>query len=572
MKRVFIGIALLVLSVRVVADNKSGSGRFDLVEATIPSIQTAIKNNIITAEQLVEMYLARIAAYDGTETATHLNSYIHVNENAVREARQANQGRANGYQKRPLFGIPVILKDNVNTKKMPTTAGSVAFEGSVPQSDAFITRKLLEAGAIIIGKATMTEFANFLTNGMPAGYNSLAGYGFNPYDPRPDPRAALDNLGRPLNDGRPALTPGGSSSGPGIAVAANLAAVGIGTETSGSILSPGTANMLVGIKPTVGLISRDGIIPITADQDTAGPMTRTVRDAAIVLGVIAGFDPKDPATAACLTPGNCFSDYTQFLDADALAGARIAVPPFPANRAVVMNNAIATLTAQGATVVIVGLLAPQLPGCPSRPPAANFPPAPGCSTVLNYGFKRDLNQYIQDHVRNHFPVQSLSDVIAFNIAFGPGATKYDQDLAIFSEFFDVSPGSSDTLRYEADRAEDITRSRSAIAAVLNGPDTVEGTDDDFDALLFSGNSGAGTPAKAGYPSIVVPGGFFDNVVTPPFPAGFNALPGPAGVTFSGRAFSEPRLIGLAYAFEQATHHRVPPASTPPLATDVVIKP
>jgi amidase len=577
MKRVFIGIALLILSARVVADN-SASGRFDLVEATIPSIQAAIQNNIITAEQLVQMYLARIAAYDAKTTATHLNSYIHVNADAVREAREANQGRANGYQKRVLFGIPVILKDNVDTKKMPTTAGSVALDGSIPQSDAFVTRKLLDAGAIILGKATMTEFANFLTNGMPAGYSSLGGYGYNPYDPRPDPRTALDNLGRPFNDGRPALTPGGSSSGPGIAIAANLAAVGIGTETSGSILSPGTANMLVGIKPTVGLISRDGIIPITADQDTAGPLTRTVRDAAIVLGVIAGFDPNDPATEACLTPGNCFSDYTQFLDAHALAGARIAVPPFPASRAAVMNAAMATLTAQGATVMVVNALAAQLPGCPSRPPAANYPPATPappalrCSTVLNYGFKRDLNQYIQDHVRTHFPIQSLSDVVTFNAMFGPGATKYDQDLAIFSEFFDISPGSADTLRYQADRAEDIMRSRGAIAAVLNGPDTLPGTADDFDALLFSGNSGAGTPAKAGYPSIVVPGGFFDNVVDPPFPAGFNAKPGPAGVTFSGRAFSEPRLIALAYAFEQATHHRVPPTSTPPLATDVVIKP
>ena len=525
------------------------------------------------------MYLARIAAYDAKTTATHLNSYMHVNADAVREAREANKGRANGYQKRPLFGIPVILKDNIDTKKMPTTAGSVAFAGSIPQSDAFVTKKLLDAGAIIIGKATMTEFANFLTNGMPAGYSSLGGYGFNPYDPRPDPRPDLDNLGRPFNDGRPVLTPGGSSSGPGIAVAANLAAVGIGTETSGSILSPGTANMLVGIKPTVGLISRDGIIPITADQDTAGPLTRTVRDAAIVLGVIAGFDPKDPATAACLTPGNCFSDYTQFLDAHALAGARIAVPPFPANRTAVMNAAMATLTAQGATVVQVAALAAQLGGCPSRPPAANYPPATPappalrCSTVLNYGFKRDLNQYIQDHVRNHFPTQSLSDVVTFNVMFGAGATKYDQDLAIFSEFFDISPGSADTLRYQADRAEDITRSRGAIAAVLNGPDTLPGTADDFDAMLFSGNSGAGTPAKAGYPSIVVPGGFFDNnIVTPSFPAGFVAQPGPAGVTFSGRAFSEPRLIALAYAFEQATHLRVPPASVPPLATDVVIKP
>jgi amidase len=562
---------VLVLTAPVGADNQPGSGRFDLVEATIPAIQAAIAAHIITSEQLVQMYRARIAAYDGKATATHLNSYIHLNEDAVRQAREADQGRAPGSQKGRLFGVPIILKDNIDTKQMPTTAGSVAFAGSVPQSDAFVARKLLGAGAIILGKATMTEFANFLTNGMPAGYSSLGGYGYNPYDPRPDPRAILDALGRPVDDGRPALTPGGSSSGPGIAVAANLAAIGVGTETSGSILSPGTANMLVGIKPTVGLISRDGIIPIAADQDTAGPLARTVRDAAILLGVMAGFDPHDPATAACLTPGNCFGDYTAFLDAGALSGARIAVPPFPASRATVMNNAISVLQAQGATVVLVDALASQLPGCPSRPPAANYPPAQGCSTVLNYAFKRDLNKYIADHVRQAFPIKSLEDVVAFNIAFGPGATKYDQDLAVFSQMFDTSAESPDTARYLADRAEDIQRSRGAIAAVLDGPDGQPGTPDDFDALLFSGNSGAGTPAKAGYPSIVVPGGFFENVVTPPFPDGFDAKPGPAGVTFSGRAFSEPRLIALAYAFEQATKYRVPPASVPPLPTDTVVR-
>ena len=577
---VLIALFVVALSARVGA--KQAPRRFDLVEATIPAIQDALEDHIINVQKLVRMYHARIAAFDGLDTAAHLNSYIHVNPHAFDEAdnsdhdrdRERGEGRRHGV----LAGIPMILKDNVDTRDMPTTAGSLAFQGSLPRTDAFITRKLRDAGAIILGKATMTEFANFLTNGMPAGYSSLGGYGFNPYDPRPDPRVALDGLMRPFNDGRPALTPGGSSSGPGIAVAANLAAVGIGTETSGSILSPGTANGLVGIKPTVGLISRDGIIPITADQDIAGPLTRTVTDAAIVLGVIAGFDPNDPVTAACLTPGNCWSDYTQFLDANALNGARIAVPPFPANRATVMNNAIAVLQAHGATVVIVPALAPQLGGCPSRPPAANYPPAGDpappalrCSTVLNYGFKRDLNQYIHDHVRPGFPIQSLADVVAFNAAHMPAATKYDQDLAIFSQMFNLSPASADTLRYNRDRAEDIARSRGAIAAMLNGPDGVEGTADDFDAFLASGNSLAGTPAKAGYPSIVVPGGVFQNVPNPPFPDGFNAKDGPAGVTFSGRAFSEPRLIGLAYAFEQATHYRFPPASAPPLASDVVIK-
>jgi amidase len=321
----------------------------------------------------------------------------------------------------------------------------------------------------------------------------------------------------------------------------------------------------------LGLVSRDGVIPIAADQDTAGPFGRTVRDAAIVLGVIAGFDPNDPATAACRRPGNCFHDYTQFLDRRALKHARIAVPPFPDNRADVMNAAIAVLRAEGARVDMVSALATQLPGCASTPLPSAYPPPPGCSTVLNYAFKRDLNKYFADHVRASYPRQSLDDVIAFNNGFGPKATKYGQDLALFSQLFDTTPGSQDTLRYQSDRAEDIALSRGAIHAVLDGPDGVPGTRDDYDALLFSGNSGAGTPAKAGYPSIVVPGGFFANTPTPPFPDGFNAKDGPAGVTFSGPAFSEPRLIALAYAFEQATHHRVPPPSVPPLPSDHVVK-
>jgi len=577
-----VAVALIAISTaRLAADKPAQLGTFDLVEATIPQIHAAVDAGIIDTKQLVEMYLARIAAYDGKSTAAHLNAYLHVNPNAV---HQASEGDNNHAARRPLRGIPIAVKDNIDTKDMPTTAGSVAFTGSIPKTDSFVVKKLKHAGAIILGKLTMTEFANFLTNGMPAGYSSLGGYGFNPYDPRPDPRHVADALGRFMDDGRPVLTTGGSSSGPGIASAANLAAATIGTETSGSILSPGTANMLVGIKPTVGLISRDGIIPIVADQDTAGPLARTVRDAAIVLGAITGFDPHDPATAACLTPGNCFDDYTQFLNPRALQGARIAVPNnFPANRAPIINNAIAVLRANGATVDLVDPLAPQLGGCPSRPPAANYPPSsappPGqtlrCSTVLNYGFKRDLNKYIADHVRNAFPIQSLSDVVNFNIAFGPAATKYDQDLAIFSDFFDVSPNSTDTARYNADRAEDIVRSRGAIHAILDGPDKTPGTSDDYDALLFSGNSGAGTPAKAGYPSIVVPGGFFDPLfLLPPtlaFPPGFNPQPGPAGVTFSAGAFSEPKLIALAYAFEQATHYRVPPASAPPLASDRVVR-
>jgi len=273
-----------------------------LVEASVPELQQALRTKLITSEQLVQMYLDRIAAYD--KVGPTLNAFIHLNANALEEARARDRDRHRGRAHGPLFGIPVLLKDNINTSDMPTTAGSVALAGSIPPNDAFITAKLREAGAIILGKATLTEFANFIAIGMPSGYSSLGGYGFNAYDPRP----------LPASDGRPVLTPGGSSSGSGIAVSASLVAVAIGTETSGSILSPGSSNGVVGIKPTLGLVSRTGILPITADQDTAGPLARTVTDAAIMLSEVAGFDPNDPATAPCLQPGNCFTDYTKFLN------------------------------------------------------------------------------------------------------------------------------------------------------------------------------------------------------------------------------------------------------------------
>jgi amidase len=527
-----------------------GTARLDLVEATVPDLLKALQTGLITSEQLVEMYLARIEAYD--DNGPKLNSFLTVNPNAVAEARALDAARHPGIERSPLYGIPVLLKDNVDTADMPTTAGSVALEGSIPPDDAFITRKLRQAGAIILGKATLTEFANFLTNGMPTGYSSLGGYGFNPYDPRP----------LPGGDGRPVLATGGSSSGSGIAVAANLVAVAVGTETSGSILSPASGNMAVGVKPTVGLISRDGIIPITADQDTAGPITRTVTDAAILLGVLAGHDPTDPATNACLTPGNCFSDYTRFLDKKALVGARIAFPPPPAARAALMAAAVEVLRAQGAYVQDIPALAAQIPGCPATvfPPVEPWPPA-GCASSLFYGFKRDLNAYLAS-LGASAPVQTLSEVIAFNIAYGPGALKYGQILAQLSDSIDISPGSADTAQYTDARAQDLARSRGTLDPIYAGPDGIRGTADDFDAILFSANSGAGTPAKAGYPSITVPGGF----VAPVAPI---EQPTPSGVTFSGPAFSEPRLIGLAYAFEQATKHRRSPFSTPPLPTDVV---
>jgi len=511
----------------------SGSARLDLVEATVGDLQKAIQTGLVTIEQLTAMYLARIAAYD--DAGPGVNAFLHVNADAAAQASDLDAQRHPGLARSPLYGIPVLLKDIIDTADMPTTAGSVALNGSIPPDDAFITRKLRDAGAVIIGKATLTEFANFIAIGMPTGYSSLGLFGFNPYDPRP----------LPGGDGRPVLQTGGSSSGSGIGVNANLAAVAVGTETSGSILSPASANGVVGIKPTVGLVSRDGIIPITADQDTAGPIARTVRDAAILLGVLAGHDPNDPATAPCLVPGNCFSDYTRFLDKKALQGARIAVPPFPASRADIMNAAIEVLRAEGAEVEMIPALAPQLGICVTVPAPA------GCSTVLLFGQKRDLNAYLAQ--TPGAPVQSLTDIIAFNATHVP-PMKYGQAIFEAADQLDTSAGSADALRYQADRAEDLARSRGALDAVYS----------EFDAILASANSFAGTPAKAGYPSITVPGGFLP-------PAAPIANPFPSGVTFSGPAFSEPRLLGLAYAFEQATRHRRPPASTPPLPSDTVVR-
>lgn len=524
----------------------AGTARLQLVEATIPQLQHAMQTRLLTAEQIVQMYLARIDAYD--KAGPGINAFLYVNPNAQEQARQLDEQRHPGISRSPLYGIPVLLKDNIDTADMPTTAGSVALAGSIPPDDAFITRKLREAGAIILGKGTLTEFANFIALGMPTGYSSLGGFGFNPYDPRV----------LPGGDGRPVLQTGGSSSGPGIGVNANLVTVAVGTETSGSILSPASANGVVGIKPTVGLVSRDGIIPITADQDTAGPIARTVEDAAILLGVLAGYDPADPATAACLTPGKCFSDYTRFLDKKAIQGARIAVvTPIPANRANIMNAAIDLLRAQGAYVELLPAPFPaQLGSCVSYPPDA------GCSTVLLYGQKRDLNAYLA--ATPGAPHHTIAEIVAFNATYNP-PMKYGQAIFEAAAQVDTTPGSADTLRYQADRAEDLARSRGALDAVYNGPDGVKGTADDFDAILASANSFAATPAKAGYPSVTVPGGFVPP--TPPI-----ANPFPSGVTFSGPAFSEPRLIALAYAFEQATHHRVPPASTPPLPTDSVSRP
>jgi amidase len=287
---------------------------FNVVEASISDMQQAMQNGRATSRELVQQYLARIAIYD-----KKLNAVITVNPNALREAEERDQERARGMLRGPLHGIPIAVKDNIHTTDMPTTGGALVFDGFVPPYEARVVKNLRDAGAVIIAKTSMTELANWIAGPptpMPGGYNSISGFGMNPYDPRRDPRDATF-------DGRPVMLVGGSSSG--IGTTANFWAVNVGTETSGSLLVPANLTMLVTIKPTVGRISRYGIIPLTADQDTAGPMARTVADAAILLGVLEDVepDPRDPAKT-CQPPTN--RDYTRFLKRDALAGARIGIP------------------------------------------------------------------------------------------------------------------------------------------------------------------------------------------------------------------------------------------------------
>ncbi len=313
MKKLIWVVAMTAIAVP--AQTPSGPDReahLNVVEATIPELRAAMEQHRATSREIVLQYLARIALYEDK-----LNAAITVNPKALDEALALDRERDRGKMRGPLHGIPVALKDNIHTSDMPTTGGALAFDGLVPPYEATLTRNLREAGAIIIAKTGMTELANWVAEAMPGNYNAIKGYGMNPYDPRRDPRPATF-------DGRPALGTGGSSSG--IGTAASFWAANVGTETSGSILSPANQNMLVGIKPTVGRISRRGVIPITADQDTPGPMARTVTDAAILLGALEGAapDPDDPATRACTPPEG--RDYTRFLKADALKGARIGIP------------------------------------------------------------------------------------------------------------------------------------------------------------------------------------------------------------------------------------------------------
>ena len=557
--RLFIGAA--VGAVISVAAQRAPAPRpaFTIVEATIADMQAAMRSGRVTSHEIVQQSLTRIATYED-----RLNAAITINPRALAEADERDRERRAGRIRGALHGIPIALKDNIHTTDMPTTGGALAFAGFTPPYEATLTRNLRDAGAIIIAKTVLTELANWVGEAMPTNYSSLAGYGFNPYDPRRDPRESAD--------GRPILAPGGSSSG--IGTAASFWAANVGTETSGSILNPANQNMLVGIKPTVGRVSRYGVIPIAAEQDTPGPMTRTVADAATLLGVLESGTPDthDPAARACTPPPG--RDYTRFLRRDALKGARIGIPrafyydpltaPLIAGaagglspaRKKVMDDAIAALKQAGATIVDPA----DIPSIVAKDPAQNLlrwgicsgtaeskGKDSSCSIVFKYGMKRDFNAWLAS-LGPSAPVKTLTELRAWNRAHERmGALKYGQAQLDNSDEMDVE---GDRPRYLADRQTDVQLAgRDGIDAALQASK--------LDALLFPGPNGAAIAARPGYPSVTVPFGMVPNDV-PNLPAGFNPKPAPFGVTFTGAACSEPRLIELAYAFEQATKKRVAP--------------
>jgi amidase len=535
---------------------------FRVVDASIPEMRTALAEKRLTSRELVNLYLVRIALYDH-----HLRAALTVNPRALDEADARDRERAAGRVRGPLHGIPIALKDNIHTSDLPTTGGALAFAGYTPPYEATLTKNLRDAGAIIIAKTGLTELANWVAGAptpMPGNYNAVGGFAFNPYDPRPDPRDATF-------DGRPVLQTGGSSSGVG--TAASFWAASVGTDTGGSVISPSNANMLVGIRPTIGRISRYGVIPITADHDTAGPMARTVADAAILLGVLesAAADPHDPATSTCTPPPG--RNYAAFLRPAALRGARIGIPRafyydrfdgrggLNAEQAKVMAEAIAVLKQQGAIVVDPA----DVPSFVEKDARNNFTAwdfcsgaehAKGkdenCSVAFKYGMKRDFNLWLAS-LGDTAPVKSLTALREWNLAHAKaGAIRYGQSRLDISDEMDVA---ADRERFEADRRKDLALSRT------NGIDGVLRAHR-LDAIFTPGGSGAGLAARAGYPIIVVPFGMIPNAPTPPLPDRFDAKAAPFGVGFTGASCSEPKLIELAYAFEQATRRRVPPPSVP----------
>lgn len=492
---------------------------FELDEMTIAELQNGMKSGKYTAVSLAKKYLQRIQEID--KQGPRINSVIEINPDALAIAAALDRERKQkGSSRGPLHGIPILIKDNIDTAdRMMTTAGSLAMIGSRPAQDAFIVKRLREAGAVIIGKTNLSEWANFRSNRSSSGWSGRGGQTRNPY--------VLDR------------NPCGSSSGSGAATAANLCAGAIGTETDGSVVCPSTTNSLVGIKPTLGLISRSGIIPIAHSQDTAGPMCRTVTDAVILLGALAGIDPRDKATNS--SQGKAHTDYTQFLDRNALKGARLGIvrKSFGFNDAVdkLLNDHIAEMKRLGAVIVDPADI----------PTAGKFDDSE--LEVLLYEFKADLNTYLKGLGANA-PVKSLKEIIDFNEKHRDKEMPYfGQDLFIKAEakgpltekaYLDALKQNHEMTREDGIDAVLRKHKLDALIAPTGGPawptDWINGDH-------FTGGYSSAS-AVAGYPHITVPAGYVHGL--------------PVGISFFASAWSEPTLIRLAFAFEQATKVRRPP--------------
>ena len=495
---------------------------FEFDEISIGDLQDAMKSGKHTARSIAEKYLARIDQIDKQGPA--INSIIELNPDALAIADALDKERKDKGMRGPLHGVPLLIKDNIDTAdKMMTTAGSLALLGSRPSKDSAVAQKLREAGAVILGKTNLSEWANIRSDHSTSGWSGRGGQTKNPY--------ALDR------------NPCGSSAGSGAAVSANLCAAAIGTETNGSIVCPSSSNGLVGIKPTVGLVSRTGIIPISHTQDGAGPMCRTVRDAAIVLGALTGIDSQDAATAD--SREHSYTDYTQFLKADGLRGARIGVvrKTFGFSEKVdkVMEDALDTMKKQGAILI---------------------DPAPIETTgkfgdseflVLLYELKADLNAYLA-RLGPNAPVKTLQDIIDFNEKnrekempyFGQDTFLKAQEKGPLTtqEYLDALAKNHQLARKEGIDATMDKNNLDALIGPTGGPAWLT---DHINGDSFGGGS-SGTAAVAGYPNITVPAGFISGL--------------PVGISFFGRAWSEPVLIRVAYAFEQATKVRKAPRFLP----------
>jgi amidase len=502
----------------------SSAGSFELDEITVGELQEGMTSGRFTAHSITEKYLARIEAIDKHGPA--INSVIEVNPDALEIAKGLDKERKQKHLRGPLHGIPILIKDNIDTSdRMMTTAGSLALVGSKPPKDSMVAQKLREAGAVILGKTNLSEWANIRSNQSTSGWSGRGGQTKNPY--------VLDR------------NPCGSSSGSGAGVSANLCAIAIGTETDGSIVCPASANGVVGLKPTVGLWSRTGIIPISHSQDTAGPLCRTVRDAVILLGALTGVDDEDSATSE--SRGKSYADYTQFLVADGLRGARIGVvrATFGFNAAVdaLMGDALELLKAQGAVLVDPADIETR----------GKFDETE--STVFMYELKADLNAYLA-RLGPRAPVHTLQEIIEFNENHREQEMPYfGQELFLKSqlkgpltsqEYLDALKKNQQLARTEGIDAVMDKHKLDALVAPTGGPAWLT----DLVAGDHFGGGSSSFAAVAGYPNINVPAG--------------KAFGLPVGVSFFGRAWSEPVLIRIAYGYEQASKLRKAPQFLPTL--------